>query len=192
MFRHVQVFCKYEHNAIFSSNKAQILEYLWGHPFATLDGGGELLLAHLRLNQTVEGVRCKTFHASQGWWEEFSAKLPAVVGWKIDGRDLICAYEYGTGLSTRYVAFSKRPARRLGFSGKRSEHDPLRCRHRQPHSKPRRGHQQCLSSASAVANDTGRAGCANLRFVGVAFRPSLKSSSAAPSSLCHGKWRDLT
>jgi hypothetical protein len=71
---------------------------------ATLDGGGELLLAHLRLNQTVEGARCKTFHASQGWWEEFSAKLPAVVGWEIDGRDLICAYEYGSGLSTRYVA----------------------------------------------------------------------------------------
>jgi hypothetical protein len=85
MFRHVQVFCQYEHNAIFSSNKAQILEYLWGHPFATLDGGRELLLAHLRLNQMVEGARCKTFHASQGWWEEFSAKLPAVVGWKIDG-----------------------------------------------------------------------------------------------------------
>jgi hypothetical protein len=103
MFRHVQVFCKYEHNAIFSSNKAQILEYLWGHPFATLDGGGELLLAHLRLNQTVEGARCKTFHASQGWWEEFSAKLPAVVGWEIDGRDLICAYEYGTGLSEHTI-----------------------------------------------------------------------------------------
>jgi hypothetical protein len=37
-------------------------------------------------------------------WKEYFTKLVVAIGYVMDAPDLICACEYGTVLSTRYVA----------------------------------------------------------------------------------------